>query len=121
MGYLVKVVATRHNVKQYGGKSYMRKPGLLHPKSASLSWAYTSCDCCRRFYVHLGYLVKIVATRHNVKHWRVEGEALALMRQAGFSFSLAMRGFFFFGLSVSSSSLLALKTFNFLSMSIRSI
>ena len=54
-----------------------------------------------RFYVHLGYLVKIVSTKHNVKQWRVEGEALALMRQAGFSFSLAMRGFFFFGLSVS--------------------
>ena len=56
----------------------------------------------RRFYVHLGYLVKIVASKHNVKHWRVEGETLALMRQAGFSFSLAMRGFFFFGLAVRS-------------------
>jgi hypothetical protein len=70
--------------------------------SVCLGLVFASFICfaqAARYYVHLGFLFKVPPTRHNTTGWHPEGEALALVHQAGICFSLALRFFYAFGLA----------------------
>ncbi|KAK9815988.1 hypothetical protein WJX74_007344 [Apatococcus lobatus] len=80
--------------------------GLIHPSvKGGIALGIIFCTFvlfgqAARYYIHLGYIVKIVSSKHNQKNWQLQDEALSLMQRAGFIFSLAMRSFFAFGLVV---------------------
>ena len=56
-------------------------------------------DC--RYYVHIGFMMKIMNGQFAGEDMNYEGEVIALMQQAQLTFSLGLRGIVALGLTVS--------------------
>ncbi len=61
-----------------------------------------------RYFVHVGFMMKIVSGEYHGEGISYEGEVLAIMAQAQLAFGLGLRGIIAFGISVSPSFPLSL-------------
>ncbi|KAK9835902.1 hypothetical protein WJX74_010589 [Apatococcus lobatus] len=78
--------------------------GLVHPQikggiSFCVSLFVFLCFAqATRYYVHIGFMVKIMSGKYAGEDISYEGEVIALMQQAQLAFSLGLRGIIFLGL-----------------------
>ena len=57
-----------------------------------------------RYFVHVGFMMKIMSGEYHGEGISYEGEVLAIMAQGQLAFGLGLRGIIAFGISVSPSS-----------------